>query len=175
MLIRPATPDDVPALTHIYNTQGVATTASYDLEDVDETNRLEWLHEHIDLDLPVVVAELDGRVVGYATYSPFRVKPGYRFTVEHSIYVDGDYHKRGIGEALMEWAISSARDSGIHVMVGVLDAANVPSISLHEKLGFVSAGIWKQVCWKFGAWHDVALFTLILSDDEPVQLAHGGC
>jgi phosphinothricin acetyltransferase len=169
MLIRPATPDDVPALTHIYNTQGIATTASYDLEDVSEDDRLVWLNEHVEAGFPVVVAEEDSRVVGYATYAPFRVKPGYRFTVEHSVYVDGDYHQRGIGEALMRWAISSARDSGIHVMTGVLNAANVASIRLHEKLGFVPAGIWEQVCWKFGAWQDVAFLTLRLSDDEPTE------
>jgi phosphinothricin acetyltransferase len=167
MLIRPATDSDVPALTHIYNTQGIATTASYDLEDVSEDDRLKWLNQHVDAGLPVAVAEVEGKVVGYATYAPFRTKPGYRFTVEHSVYVDGDYHGRGIGEALLNWAISSARDAGAHVMVGVLDAANTASIALHRKAGFVDAGTWEQVCWKFGTWHDVALLTLNLSEIEP--------
>ncbi|MDR0435299.1 MAG: GNAT family N-acetyltransferase [Propionibacteriaceae bacterium] len=176
MLIRPATLADAPAVTAIYNAEGVATTASYDLEPVSVAERERYIAEHLDAGLPFYVAEDATTVVGYACYGGFRVKPGYRYSVEHSVYVASSHRGRGVGRALLSELIATARAAGLHVMVAVIDAANSSSVAFHAGFGFEAAGIWPEICWKFGAWHDVAVMTLKLGDavPEPGNVIFGG-
>ncbi|MDR0435868.1 MAG: GNAT family N-acetyltransferase [Propionibacteriaceae bacterium] len=164
MLIRPATIADAPAVTAIYNAEGVATTASYDLEPVSVAERERYIAAHLEAGLPFYVAEDAGAVVGYACYGEFRAKLGYRYSVEHSVYVCASHRGCGVGKALLERLIAAARTANLHTMVAVIDAANVSSIAFHAGFGFEPAGIWPEICWKFEAWHDVAVMTLKLGD-----------
>lgn len=167
-IIRPAVDADLAAITAIYNDQGVATAASLDWQPATRQERAAWLAERRRHNHPVLVATgPDDRVCGFASYGSFRTKPGFHLTVEHSVYVAADQQGGGVGTALMTELIVLARRAGLHVMVGVVDAENLASRAFHARLGFVEHGLLPQVGDKFGAWHDMVLPVLILSEDAP--------
>ena len=134
---------------------------------VDEQNRAQWISERQTAGYPVLVAiDQDGEVVGYASYGAWRAFDGYRYTVEHSVYVRSDRRGGGIGGRLMDALIERAREAGLHVMIAGIDARNEGSIRLHEKLGFAHGGTLEQVGAKFGRWLDLTFMQLRL-DDRP--------
>jgi len=165
MVIRDADRDAVPAITAIYNDAVQHTTAVWNGTVVDEDNRRSWLDARTSAGFPVLVAaDEDGDVLGYATYGPWRAFEGYRYTVEHSVYVRSDQRGRGLGRALMVELIARARAQGLHVMVAAVEAGNVGSIRLHDTLGFVKVATLPQVGAKFGQWLDLAFLQLTLDD-----------
>ena len=171
MEIRAAREEDAPGIAAIYNDAVAHSTAIWNDELVDATNRAAWLTAHRDLGYPVLVAAEDDRVLGYATFGDWRAFDGYRHTVEHSVYVHEDHRGNGLGRTVMHALIAAARRNGVHALVGAIDAANAGSIALHEKLGFTSAGTVRQAGFKFGRWLDVAFYQLIL--DTPAQPVDG--
>lgn len=163
MLIRDAGQDDIPAVTKIYNHAVVHTTAIFNYAEVDVTNRLAWLADRQALGYPVLVAiDDDGEVVGYASFGDWRAFDGYKYTVEHSIYVRLDQRGKGIGETLLRALIERAKAIGKHVMVAGIEASNTGSIRLHEKIGFDNVGHMAEVGTKFGRWLDLVFMQLIL-------------
>lgn len=108
----------------------------------------------------MLVAEMDGRVAGYASYGDWRAFDGYRHTVEHSVYVDRECRGGGIGVSLMRELISRAASNGVHVMIAAIESENAASIRLHEKLGFRIAGKFSEVGTKFGRWLDLTCMEL---------------
>lgn len=158
--IRPLVEHDLPTITAIYNEAGVNTTASYDLEPVTVANRRAWWQAKVARNHPVLVAELDGAVIGYAAYGTFRSLAGYDQTVEHSVYVADGHRASGIGRMLMRALVDHARGNGVHVMIGVLDADNESSLAFHQRLGFTEVGRLREVGFKFGRWLDVILVQL---------------
>ncbi|MVN88867.1 GNAT family N-acetyltransferase [Deinococcus sp. HMF7620] len=161
-LVRPAFLRDVPAITAIYNHAVVHTTASYDLEPVTEASRLAWFEARQADGWPVWVAEQGGQVVGWATFGPFRAKPGYRFTAEHSVYVAPDAQGQGAGRLLMTTLIAEARQRGLHSLIGGVDAENTSSLAFHARLGFVPVAHFRQVGRKFDRWLDLVFVQLLL-------------
>ena len=109
----------------------------------------------------------DGSVLGYSTFGDFRLWPGYRHTVEHSVYVRADARGRGLGAGLMEPLFGLAAGLGKHVMVAGIDAANPASIRLHERLGFERVGTMREVGIKFGRWLDLVFMQRFL-DTSPL-------
>jgi phosphinothricin acetyltransferase len=105
------------------------------------------------------VAQVAGHSVGFASYGSFRAWMGYRFTVEHSVYVSEAARRQGIASALVRAIMDAACAQGLHTMVAGIDAANAGSIALHRKLGFEDAGILRQVGFKFDRWLDLAFMT----------------
>jgi phosphinothricin acetyltransferase len=101
--------------------------------------------------------------MGFASYGPFRTLPGYRHTVEHSVYVHSEFRGRGLGRQLLERLIQRAQASETRTMIGVIDTQNAASIQLHERLGFVPAGTLREVGFKFGRWLDVVLYQKVLT------------
>lgn len=164
--VRPAVAADVVAVTEIYNHAVGHTTASYDLEPVSLLSRELWFAEKQADGWPVLVAEVDGVVVGWSTVGPFRPKAGFQYTVEHSVYVADGQRGRGIGRALLVPLIEECRRSGVHAMVGGLDAENAGSLAFHRRLGFVEAGRLPQVGRKFDRWLDLVFTVLLLDDAE---------
>lgn len=160
ILVRDATEADLPVIRDIYNDAVEHTTAIWNEVVVDLQNRREWLAARLAKGFPVIVAEVDGQTVGYASYGDWRAFDGYRHTVEHSIYVDGKVRGGGIGETLMRALIERARVAGIHVMIAGIEAQNAPSIKLHEKLGFRAVGTFSEVGTKFGRWLDLTCMEL---------------
>jgi phosphinothricin acetyltransferase len=156
-LIRPATEADLPAILAIYNHAVAHSTAIWNETLVDLANRRAWLAERRARGFPVLVADEGNGAVGYASFGDFRPFEGYRITCEHSVYVAQSARRRGIGTALVAALIEAARKLGKQAMIGAIDAANVDSIGLHEKLGFVEVARMPGVGIKFGRPLDLVL------------------
>lgn len=165
--VRPARRDDVPAILDIYNHAVEHTTASYDLAPVSLASRLAWYDHKVDAGWPVLVAEHAGQVIGWATFGPFRDKPGYAHTVEHSVYVRDGHRGAGTGLALMTALIDDACARRHHVMIGGVDADNTGSLAFHERLGFTRVAHFRQVGRKFGRWLDLVFLQRPLTDHAP--------
>lgn len=161
-IIRPAVDADLPAILAIYNDAVAKTTAIWNDQPVDLANRRAWFHARAAQGFPVLVAEEDGLTVGYGSFGDFRPFDGYRFTVEHSVYVAEGVRRRGIASALLAALEERARDMGKHVMVGGIASDNDASLRLHERLGFVETGRMNEVGFKFGRWLDLVLMQKVL-------------
>ena len=162
--IRDATRVDAAAILPIHNHAVLATTAVWNEGESDLAGREAWLAGRIAAGFPVLVAEVEGAVAGYASFGDFRAWDGYRFTVEHSIYVDRAYHRRGVGRALLEALIARARAAGKHAMIAGIEAGNEGSLALHRSLGFYEVGRLPEVGAKFGRWLDLVFLQLTLDD-----------
>jgi L-amino acid N-acyltransferase YncA len=160
VILRDATEVDLAAIRDIYNHAVEHTTAIWNEALVDVDNRRQWWQARLAKGFPVLVAELDGRVAGYASYGDWRAFDGYRHTVEHSVYVDKDSRGSGIGEGLMRALILRAGKGGVHVMIAGIEAENAASVRLHEKLGFRIVGTFSEVGIKFGRWLDLTCMEL---------------
>lgn len=161
-MIRYATIEDAAAILAIYNEAIVHTTAVYSYEPHTLAQRIAWLEEKEAAGYPVFVYEVDGAVAGFATFGPFRAWPAYKYSIEHSIYVDSTYRKRGIGAALLQKLIEEATARAYKTLIGGIDASNEKSIALHEKLGFTHSGTIKNAGYKFERWLDLAFYQLDL-------------
>ncbi|MBN9017032.1 MAG: N-acetyltransferase [Rhizobiales bacterium] len=155
MEIRAAAEADLPAILAIYNDAVVNTTAIWNDDVVDLDNRRAWFAARSAQGYPVLVAEADGAVLGYASYGDFRPFQGYRFTVENSIYVAAAARGRGAGAKLLAALIDHASTAGKHVMVAGITADNAVSLRLHERQGFVETARMPELGFKFGRFLDL--------------------
>jgi phosphinothricin acetyltransferase len=156
--LRPAEPADLPAIHAIYTPEVLEGTATFELEPPDEAELGTRLAKIRALGLPWLVAELEGRVAGYAYAAPHRDRPAYRFTMEDSVYIARDARGRGAGRALLAAVLEESRRAGIRQMVAVIgDSANTGSIALHAACGFAYTGVLRDVGYKFGRWIDTVL------------------
>ncbi|MBC7265980.1 MAG: GNAT family N-acetyltransferase [Anaerosomatales bacterium] len=162
MRIRTATPADAQAIADIYNHAVLNTTATFDTEPVDAESRRAWLSKR-GPEHPVVVAEEEGTVVGWAALSPWSDRCAYRSSVELSVYVAPDRLRRGIGRALAEHLLALAPSLGVHAVLARICTENAPSIALVERLGFEPCGVQREVGRKFDRWLDVAVYEMIVS------------
>ncbi|MBX9816217.1 MAG: GNAT family N-acetyltransferase [Sphingomonas sp.] len=154
MLIDDATADDLPAILAITNAVIAETNAIWRDTPTDLAEREAWWRDRVEAGFPVLVAR-DGGVLGFASYGPFRLGDGYRFTVEHSVHVAGAARGRGVGTALLEALIARAQSAGLRMMVAGIDAEAHASLRLHARLGFVEVGQLAGVGRKGGAWRDL--------------------
>lgn len=165
--IRPAIEADLSAMLAIFNDLVLHSDAVYTEAQSSLASRHEWFEARRQAGFPVLVADGDGEVLGVASFGPFRgVWPGYRYTVEHSVHVRRDQYRQGVGRALMAALLEAARQMSLHMMIGVVDAANVASLRLHQQLGFRQVGYLPQVGRKFGRWLDVVLVQRSLQAGE---------
>jgi len=156
--IRSVEPRDNAAITRIYAHAVRHGTASFELEPPDEAEMARRQAALVDGGHPFLVAEIDGKVVGYAYAGPYRTRPAYRWTVEDSVYIAPEAQRRGVGRALLERLIAEAEARGFRQMIAVIgDSAQTPSIALHEGLGFHHAGTLQAVGFKFDRWLDSVL------------------
>ncbi|MBX9845581.1 MAG: GNAT family N-acetyltransferase [Xanthobacteraceae bacterium] len=156
--IRPATPADIPTVTRIYAHAVKHGTASFELDLPDETEMTRRMKALLDGGFPYIAADIGGTLAGYAYAGPYRTRPAYRFTVEDSIYVDPNAHRRGVGRVLLTHLIGEAERRGFRQMIAVIgDSANAPSIEVHRALGFRMVGSFESVGFKFGRWLDSVL------------------
>jgi L-amino acid N-acyltransferase YncA len=163
--IRAATHTDVPGILAIYNDAVLHTTASYDDDPSTLEARLDWFDAKMRHGFPVFVAGDDTGVVGWSSFGSFRPWPGYRRTVEHSVYVAAARRGQGIGAALLPPLIARARAMGMHAMIAGIDADNRPSLRLHARFGFARVAHFKEVGFKFDRWLDLVFMELLLDDD----------
>lgn len=161
VIIRKATENDLDVIREVTNHAILHTTSNYDYEPKTRDEINQWFADKQHGNWPVLVAEENGEVLGFATYGTFRMKIGYKPTVEHSVYVVEDQHGKGIGRLLLSHLIELCRSEGYHCMVGCIDAANHGSIAFHKKFGFTEAGILKEVAFKFNGWLDLQFMQLL--------------
>ncbi len=165
MKLRPATLADIPAITAIYTHAVRHGTASFELEPPTEAEMTRRMQAVLDGKFPYLAAEIDGKLAGYAYASLYRTRPAYRFTVENSVYVAPDMHRRGIGKALLQRLIEDCTARGYRQMIAVIgDSDQAASIGVHKACGFEPAGNLKSIGWKFGKWLDTPLMQLALGD-----------
>ncbi|NJO37722.1 MAG: N-acetyltransferase [Rhizobiales bacterium] len=169
MIVRPADRADLQTVQAIYAIEVLEGTASFETAppDVDEIGRR--YQSVLDAGLPYVVADLDGRIGGYAYAAPYRTRPAYHLTVENSVYVARDSRGRGIGSVLLETVIERSTAAGKRQMVAVIgDSANHGSIRLHEKAGFRLVGNLEDVGFKFGRFIDTVIMQRSLCNDRAI-------
>ena len=160
--LRNAVEGDLPAILEIYNDVILTTTAVYSEKPHTLEMRATWFRERKDAGFPVIVAEQDGKIAGFATYGHFRVWPCYRFTVEHSVYVNKDNRGQGITKVLLNEIIDLARKAGMHAMIAGIDSENDISLKLHLQFGFEQVARFKEVGFKFDRWLDLIFLELML-------------
>ncbi|MFL9843367.1 GNAT family N-acetyltransferase [Flavobacterium rhizosphaerae] len=160
--IRIATDEDLPKILEIVNHNIQHSTAVYDYEPKTEAFIKHWFQEKQENNYPVLVAEYKGEVSGYASYAQLKAKDGYKFTMEHSVYVAPGQEGKGIGKLLLAQLIAIAKKNNIHSLIGLIDADNAGSIAFHKKFGFTEAGFLKEAGYKFDRWLDVVIMQLYL-------------
>jgi len=158
--LRPATLDDLPALTAIYNHYVVNTSVTFDLVPFEPQGRRAWFDDHSPRGRHrlLVAADPDGTPLGYATTSRWRPKAAYDTTVESSVYCRPDVVGRGIGSALYAELFAAIADEDIHRIVAGVSQPNAASSALHLRFGFRQVGVFSNVGRKFGQYWDVAWF-----------------
>lgn len=161
MLIRKAELKDLEDLLEIYNYEVVYGISTLDIHPKTLEEWKQWFDAHNIDNHPLIVAEIDGHAVGYASLSPYREKEAYCSTVELSVYVDVSYRKMGIADALMKAILDMAReDESIHMVVSVITGGNEASIRLHDKYGFTYCGSIHEVGVKFSEYRDIENYEL---------------
>jgi len=174
-LIRLATEQDAPAIASIYAPVVRETAISFELEPPTDDEFRARIRDVLAF-APWLVREDDGRVVGYAYASKFRVRPAYRFTVETTVYVAADAHRRGVGRSLYAALLSCLRAQRFRRAIGGITLPNAGSVGLHEAMGFRKCAVFANVGFKFGRWHAVGFWDLellphVAAPDEPRAIA----
>ncbi|KGQ31700.1 GNAT family acetyltransferase [Gallibacterium anatis] len=162
-LIRPAQQQDLPALLAIYNHEILNGVATFDLQPKSLAERQSWFDEHNKNNHPLLVAEQDGKVLGYASLSRYAEKAAYNSTVELSVYIAPSARRQGIASQLMLAVIELAKkDNATHLIVSLITGTNQASISLHQKFGFNKVGTLHQVGYKHQQFLDVHIYELFV-------------
>ncbi len=159
--IRYAVVADLEAVTQIYNEAILTTTATFDTEPHTAAERLPWFQAHGGRH-PILVAVLDGRVIGWASLSKWSERPAYNDTAETSFYVKAEARGRGIGRKLKAAIIDEARQLSFHTLIARVAAGNHESLHLNQSLGFTHVGTLKEVGRKFGKLLDVHILQKML-------------
>jgi phosphinothricin acetyltransferase len=162
-MILDAARDDAAAIVAIYNHYIVNTAVTFEEQAITATDMAQRIADVQGGDLPWLVAEQDGVVVGYAYATKWRVRHAYRFSVESTVYLAPSFAGRGIGRLLYTALIKRLSEQGYHLVIGGIALPNLASVALHESLGFHKAAEFKEVGFKFGRWVGVGYWQLVLS------------
>ena len=155
MRIRDVLDADLAAITRIYAHHVLNGTGSFEIEPPDEAEMRRRHALVTQAGWPYLVAEHEGRIIGYAYANQYRPRPAYRYCVEDSVYVDAELQRSGAGRALVAELVARCEAIGARQMIAVIgDSANIGSIGLHQALGFEVAGVLRNTGWKFGRWLD---------------------
>jgi phosphinothricin acetyltransferase len=161
--IRAARAADIAPMREIFNEVIATSTAVYYFEPTSLAERTAWFDARNAAGFPILVAERDDAVLGFASFAEFRgAWPGYRYSVEHSVHVRADSRGQGIGRQLVAALFPLAVAMGKHVMIGGIDAANTASLRMHASLGFGQVAHFREVGHKFGRWLDLVFMQRFL-------------
>jgi len=152
---------DAEAIRRIYNIEVIGSTATLDLVPRTPEEQASWMVAHSGV-YQVIVGDEGGEVVGFASLSPYRPRPGYATAVEDSIYVAAQHRGKGVGRALLDEAVVMARTHGFHSVIARVGAAQEASVALHQACGFDLVGIEREIGRKFGRWVDVTILQRLL-------------
>ncbi len=160
MTVRPAKPEDAPAIAAITNAIIRDTLVTF---TTDERSTGSIVADIEARGSRYLVAELDGQVIGFATYGPFRAGPGYAQCCEHTIQLSPMARGQGIGRALMSALEKRALEDGVHVLVAGISSDNPAAVAFHSAIGFAQVGLMPEVGCKWGKRLDLVLMQKILA------------
>ncbi|WP_309682109.1 N-acetyltransferase family protein [Polaromonas sp.] len=169
-LIRPSRDEDLPAITAIYAHHVLHGTGTFETEPPGVTDMAARRADVLAKGLPYLVAEDEGKIAGFAYGNWFKPRPAYRFSVEDSIYLAPDLHRKGLGRALLTELLARCEAVGVRKVMAVIgDSANAGSVGVHLALGFTQVGVVESCGWKHGAWRDIVIMqkTLGHGDTQP--------
>ena len=161
------TPAHLPAIRAIYNDAIVNSTSLYEYAPRSEEFMQDWFETRRRDGVPVLGIEWEpGVLAGFATWGPFRPRAAYKYSAEHSVYVDERFRGEGVGRQLLQALIAEAKRRDLHMLIAGIDATNVASVALHSSLGFRCCGTVREAGFKFGRWLDLEFWQLILPTPE---------
>jgi L-amino acid N-acyltransferase YncA len=155
--IRAAREGDLPEILDIYNHAVVNTTATFDVTPRSAEAQEAWFLEHVPPH-PAIVWDEEGRILGWASLSPYASRCAYRFAGEASVYVAPHARRVGVGEGLLREVIRLGGENGLHTIVGLVTEENAASCALAEKVGFQRVGTLEEVGYKFDRWLNVIIY-----------------
>ena len=165
--IRASRAEDLPAIAAIYAHHVLHGTGTFETEPPGEAEMAARRADVLAKGLPWLVAERDGRVLGYAYCQWFKPRPAYRYSAEDSVYVDESARGQGLGRLLLRELVRQAEAAGVRRLIAVIgDSANVGSIGVHRSAGFTDVGVLRSCGWKFNRWLDVVLMDRPLGDGD---------
>lgn len=169
--IRPSLDTDLPAITAIYAHHVLHGTGTFETEPPTEADMTARRADVLSKNLPYLVAEKDGQVLGFAYCNWFKPRPAYRYSAEDSIYLAEAARGQGLGTQLLAALSQAAEAVGVRRLIAVIgDSANLGSVGVHRAQGFSHVGVLKDCGWKFGQWRDVVLMDKVIgqgSDTAP--------
>ena len=163
LLIRPSHPSDLAAITAIYAQHVLHGTGTFETEPPTLAEMTARRDDVLAKQLPFLVAEEAGKIIGFAYCNWFKARPAYRYSAEDSIYLSPQAQGRGLGRALLTELAARAEAAGVRKLIAVIgDSANAASIGLHRRIGFTQVGVLTSCGWKFDRWRDVVLMEKVL-------------
>ena len=163
--VREIKPEDLKEVTEIYNYYVISSASTFDNEKQKNETLKHRFDTLINQKMPILIAESNKKVIGYAYTSPYRQRWGYRFTVEDSIFIHKDFVRKGIGEILLKELIKKVKILGFNQIVAIIgDSSNFASIKLHRKLGFQIIGKMPKIGRKFNKWLDNVIMQKTLNE-----------
>ena len=150
------------AIQDIFNEAILHTTALYEESPRSKAMIAAWFAEKKQIAIPVFGVAQQGILIGFATWGPVRPYPAYSMTAEHSVYIAGEYQRRGFGRLLLETIIREATAHQLHLLVAGIDSTNEASIALHRHVGFTHAGTIQEAGYKFKRWLDLEFWQRVL-------------
>lgn len=161
MNIRNAIKEDIPGILDILNEAIANTTAVYDYHPRTLEMQKEWFAKKQEANMPVLVVTEGDKVIGFGSYGIFRPWEGFKYSAEHSIYIDSKHRGKGLGKRMLIELMRLAKENGMHCMIAGIDSENIGSIELHKKFGFKEVGRIKEIGYKFDRWLDAVFMQLI--------------
>ena len=173
MQVRDATAADAEAIARIYNEGIEDRVATLETERRDAAERASWLAARGERH-PVLVAEDENGLAGWASLNPFSPRPAYRFVADFSVYVERSARGSGVGRALLAALIAEARRLGYHKLVLAAFPFNAAGTALYRRAGFREVGVYREQGVLDGRWVDTVVMELLLDDGPPpVEPSHG--
>ena len=170
LAIRPCREEDVAAITAIYAHHVLHGTGTFETEPPSPAEMATRRADVLARNLPYLVAEENGEVLGFAYCNWFKPRPAYRFSAEDSIYVSESARGKGLGAKLLGALSQAAESAGVRKLIAVIgDSANAGSIGVHRSQGFSHVGVLKDCGWKFGEWRDVVLMEKVLGEGSTTR------
>jgi len=168
--IRPSRDEDIGAIAAIYAHHVLHGTGTFETEPPSANDMATRRADVLSKNLPYLIAERQGEILGFAYCNWFKPRPAYRFSAEDSIYIANSARGQGLGSKLLEALSQAAENVGVRKLIAVIgDSANVGSIGVHRAQGFTHVGVLKDCGWKFGEWRDVVLMEKILGEGSSTK------
>jgi L-amino acid N-acyltransferase YncA len=170
LTIRPSRDEDIAAITAIYAHHVLNGTGTFETDAPSAADMTARRADVLGKNLPYLVAEENGEVLGFAYCNWFKPRPAYRFSAEDSIYISEAARGKGLGGQLLAALSQAAETVGVRKLIAVIgDSANAGSIGVHRRNGFTQVGVLKDCGWKFGEWRDVVLMEKVLGEGSTTK------